>query len=155
MNRWAKSVFLMGALLACVSHAAVAADPPKTQVQNAGPYVITLNQSSIDLKTVGAVTLTVRKGGKLATDLKPYGGSCGLADLTNTQTGQTYYTTVNPAGTSVSTRTATDASPPANCGGDLEVSPSAQTPAGTYAMNIQLGAPAGQIYTTSFTLVIL
>jgi hypothetical protein len=137
-----------------VPYAAVAADAPKTQVQNAGPYVITLNQSSIDLKTVGAVTISVKKAGKPATDLKPYGGSCGLADLTNTRTGQTLYTTVNPIYTSVSTQTATDASPPTSCGAELEVSPSAQTPPGTYTMNVQLGAPAGQIYTASFTLVV-
>jgi hypothetical protein len=154
MNRWAKSVFLAGALLACVSHAALAADPPKTQVQNAGPYVITLNQSSIDLKTVSAVTLTVRKGGKLATDLKPYGGSCGLADLTNNQTGATFYTTVNPIGTSVSTQTPTNASPPANVGAELEVSPPAAVPAGTYTLSIQLSGAGGQIYTAAFTLVV-
>jgi hypothetical protein len=154
MNRWARSVLLVGALLACVSHAALAADPPKTQVQNAGPYVITLNQSSIDLKTVSAVTITVRKAGKLATDLKPYGGSCGLADLTNMQTGQTYYTTVYPIGASVSTQTPTNASPPANVSGDLEVSPPAGLPAGTYTLNIQLSGAGGQIYTASFTLVV-
>ncbi len=154
MNRWAKGVLLAGALLACVSGTAFAADPPKTQVQNAGPYVITLNQSSIDLKSVSAVTLTVRKGGKLATDLKPYGGSCGLADLTNMQTGATYYTTVNPIGTSVSTQTPANASPPANVGAELEVSPPAAVPAGTYRLNIQLGGAGGQIYTASFTLVV-
>jgi hypothetical protein len=154
MTRWAKSVLFVSALLACVSHAALAGDPPKTQVQNAGPYVITLNQSSIDPKTVGAVTLTVRKGGKLATDLKPYGGSCGLADLTNTQTGQTFYTTVNPIGTSVSTQTPTNASPPANVGAELEVSPPAAVPAGTYTLSIQLGGAGGQIYTAAFILVV-
>lgn len=154
MTRWAKSVLLAGALLACVSHAALADDPPRAQVQNAGPYVITLNQSSINLKTVGAVTITVRKGGKLATDLKPYGGSCGLADLTNTQTGQTFYTTVNPIYTSVSTQTPTNASPPANVGAELEVSPPGAVPAGTYRLNIQLSGAGGQIYTASFTLVI-
>lgn len=155
MTSWAKSVLLAGALLACVPHAALAADPPKTQVQNAGPYVIALNQSSIDLKAVSAVTLTVRKGGKLATDLKPYGGSCGLADLTDTKTGQTYYRTVNPIGTSVSTQTPTDASPPANCGAELEVSPPAAVPAGTYTLNVQLGGAGGQIYYATFTLVVL
>ena len=154
MNRWAKSVLLVGALLACVSRAALAADPPKTQVQNAGPYVITLNQSSIDLKSSSAVTLTVRKGGKLATDLKPYGGSCGLADLTSTQTGTTYYTTVNPAGTSVSTQTSTNASQPANVGAELEISPPAAVPAGIYTLNIQLRGAGDQIYVASFTLVI-
>lgn len=154
MNRWAKSVLLVGALLACVSNAARAADPPKTQVQNAGPYVLTLNQSSIDLKTVSAVTITVRKGGKLATDLKPYGGSAGLADLTNAQTGQTYYTTVNPISTSVSTQTPANASPPGNVSGDLEVSPPAGVPAGTYTLNIQLSGAGGQIYTASFTLIV-
>ena len=61
MTGWAKSVLLTGALLACLPHTTLAADPPKAQVQNAGPYVITLNQSSIDLKSVGAVTITVRK----------------------------------------------------------------------------------------------
>jgi hypothetical protein len=154
MTRWAKSVLLMGALLACAQHIALADDPPKTQVQNAGPYVITLNQSSIDLKSVGVVTLTVRKGGKLATDLKPYGGSCGLADLTNRQTGQTFYTTVNPIYTSVSTQTPTSASPPANVGAELEVSPPGAVPAGTYTLNIQLSGSGGQIYTASFTLVV-
>jgi hypothetical protein len=154
MLHWVKGVFCMSALLTCVQHTAVAADPPKAQVQNAGPYVITLNQSSIDLKSAGAVTIGVKKGGKPATDLKPYGGSCGLADLTNTQTGQTLYTTVNPIYTSVSTQTATDTAPPTSCGAELEVSPSGQTPAGTYTLNIQLGAPAGQIYTASFTLVV-
>src|SRR5580704_4697511 len=154
MNRGAKGVLLMGALLACAFNTALSADPPKTQVQNAGPYVITLNQSSIDLKSVGAVTLTVRKGGKLATDLKPYGGSCGLADLTNTQTGTTYYTTVNPIGTSVSTQTPTNASPPANCGAELEVSPPAAATAGTYTLNVQLGGAGGQVYYATFTLVV-
>jgi hypothetical protein len=154
MNRWAKSVLLWGALLACASHAALAADSPKAQVQNAGPYVITLNQSSIDLKSVSAVTLTVRKSGKPATDLKPYGGSCGLADLTNTQTGATFYTTVNPIGTSVSTQTPADAFPPANVGAELEVSPPAAVPAGTYRLSIQLSGAGDQIYTASFRLVV-
>jgi hypothetical protein len=154
MLHWVKGVFCLGTLLTCVPHTAVAADSPKTQVQNAGPYVITLNQSSIDRKAVGAVTITVRKAGKLATDLKPYGGSCGLADLTNTQTGQTYYTTVNPIGTSVSTQTPTNASPPANVGAELEVSPPASIPGGTYTLNIQLSGAGGQIYIASFTLVV-
>jgi hypothetical protein len=154
VNGWAKGVLLAGALLACVSNGASAADPQKTEVQNAGPYVITLNQSSVNLKSVGAVTLTVRKGGKPATDLKPYGGACGLADLTNTQTGTTYYTTVNPVGTSVSTQTPTNASPPANVGAELEISPPAGVPAGTYTLNIQLSGAGNQIYVASFTLVV-
>src|SRR5471030_1533752 len=100
MHGVAKSVLFLGALLALAPVFAAAA--PTTQTSNAGPYTITLNQPSVDMKVMPLVTLTVRKDGKLAADLVPYGGSCGLADFINTHTGVKYKGYINPLGTSVS-----------------------------------------------------
>jgi hypothetical protein len=151
MRHLAKSVLFLSALFAFAPHVN-AAEP---QTATAGPYVITLNQSSTDVKSTGALTITVRKAGKLATDLRPYGGSSGLADFTNKQTRAVFYTTVNPRYTSVSTQTpasaSASASPSTTVGGELEISPPAM-PSGIYALSIQLQSADGQIYTASFTL---
>lgn len=97
MQHIAKSVLAFSALLAFLPILACA-QTRAPQTVTAGPYEVTLNQSSVDMKTP-LVTLTVRKDGKLATDLLPYLGTSGLADFTDTKTGAVFHSGVNPAGT--------------------------------------------------------
>src|SRR5947209_8298363 len=98
MHSIAKRLLAIGILAVAVPLLAAAA-AAATQTSSAGPYSIALNQTSVDMKVMPVITLTVRKNGKLATDLVPYGGSSGLADFANKRTGVTYKGYINPLGT--------------------------------------------------------
>jgi hypothetical protein len=130
---------IIGALLACVPAFAAA-----------GPYTITLNQSSVDMKIMPLVTLTVRKDGKLASDLLPYGGSSGLADFINTRTGVTYKGFINPLGTSVSSVAPTNVKA-TSAGPEMEIS-MPNMPADPYTLKVHIRGAGEKIYTASFTL---
>jgi hypothetical protein len=130
------------------------ADIAKPQTATAGPYTITLNQSTFTIGKDGFVSLTVRENGAVAVDLLPYGGASGLADFVNTQTGTVFHTTVNRLGTSVeSTSPVNAATPPANVGGEVEISPPGKIPAGAYTLIVQIKGAGEEIYTASFSFV--
>ncbi len=149
MHAVAKSVLLLGVLLAFVPGFAAAA-APTTQTSDAGPYTITLNQTSVDMKVMPLVTLTVRKDGKLADDLLPYGGSSGLADFINTRTGVTYNGYINPLGTSVSSVAPTNGKP-TSAGPEMEIS-MPNIPAGNYTLKAHIRGAGGKVYTASLML---
>ena len=131
---------------------AAIAQSPVAQTVTAGPYAVTLNQTTVDAKGVGVVTLAVRKDGKLATDLLPYGGSSGRADIVDVRTGAAIHTTLDPIGTSVSTQVPTKRIVPGNAGAEMEISlpPLA---AGTYALRVYICGAGREVYSAAFVLV--
>ncbi len=149
MHAAAKNALFLAAL-AAFAPALAAAAAPTTQTSNAGPYAITLNQTSVNMKVVPLVTLTVRKGGKLAAGLLPYGGSSGLAEFTNAHTGVVYEATINPLGTAVSSMAPSNAKP-TRAGPEMEIS-LPNLPAGRYRLDVHVRGAGAKIYSASFTL---
>ena len=158
MRRWAKSVLVLGTILAFALGTAIADAPQQYQVVAAGPYTMTLNQSNVPASAPGIVTLTVRKDGKVATDLQPYGGASGYAEFVNGQTGATIRAAVNPAGTAVETTNGgtygAGAAPAANLGGDIEISLPPGMPAATYTLKVHVRGSGDAVYTGTFTLIV-
>jgi hypothetical protein len=117
-----------------------------------GPYTFALHATTLAANTVGILVVTVSEKGALATDLVPYGGSNGIAELVNQSTGATLHLQLDPAGTAVSTSVVTKpGAVPAHVGGDMEIS-LPPLPAGAYTLRVHVRGSAGKIYTAQFTL---
>jgi hypothetical protein len=150
VSRTVKGVLFAGALLAAGSDVAIALAPPAQTIES-GPYYITLNQTTVVANETGVVTLTVRKYGNLATDLLPYGGASGVAELVDTRTGASIHTTLNPLGTAESTSVPTGIKP-TSAGAEMELS-LPPLPADAYRLRVGIRGAGGKIYTASFTLL--
>jgi hypothetical protein len=165
----AKSIFFLCALVALTSsHAAAqtqltstpavqthAMEPPavKAQTVAAGPYTFTLHPWTVSANTVGVVLVTVNENGALATDLVPYGGSNGIAELVNRSTGGTLHLRLDPAGTAVSTSVQIRGTPAVHVSGDTEISHPPLTD-GVYTLRVHVRGTGAKIYSTSLKLVV-